>query len=118
MNIQEAILAFAQSEKIKAGLIWISQGVDFYAGLSESDKPGAVKVIRMMLDRIYNDVHLAGKLCHDDSWRHVEEHMDMAMVMIDSRVVQESTFHLTRALSRLTSIGQRSMTVLRENGLI
>jgi hypothetical protein len=42
----------------------------------------------------------------------------MAMVMIDSQVLHESAFHLTQALSQVTGIGQRSMSVLKQHGLL
>ena len=38
--------------------------------------------------------------------------------MIDSGVAPEAVIHLTQALSQVTSIGHRSMTVLKEEGLL
>ena len=34
MKTQEAVLAFSQSEKIKSGIIWISQVLEFLTGFS------------------------------------------------------------------------------------
>ena len=115
---REAVLAFSQSEKIKAGLIWISQAADQSANLPEFEKKGAIGVIRTTLAMIYHELHLAANLGGGDSWREIEKHLDMALVMIDSQVLPEATFHLTRALSRVTTIGQRAMTVLKQQGLI
>ncbi len=52
------------------------------------------------------------------SWDEVEKHIDMAMVMINSNMVQESGFHLTRSLSQVTGIAQRSMSVLKDEGIL
>jgi hypothetical protein len=118
MTPREAVMAFSQSEKIKAGLIWVSLAVDQSVTLPELEKKGAAGVIRTTLAMIYHELHLAGKLGGGDSWREIEKHLDMALVMIDSQVLPEAIFHLTRALSRVTTIGQRAMTVLKDQGLI
>lgn len=118
MTPREAVMAFSQSEKIKAGLIWVSQAVDQSVILPELEKKGAAGVIRTTLAMIYHELHIAGKLGGGDLWREIEKHLDMALVMIDSQILPEATFHLTRALSRVTTIGQRAMTVLKEQGLI
>ena len=118
MNKQNAIIAFSQSEKIKAGLIWMSQTIEVYTGLSVIDRQGAESVIKTVVGMISHEVHLAHRITGDDTWKDVEKHIDMALVMINSQVLQESGFHLTRALSQVTTIGQRSLTVLKEEGLL
>jgi len=118
MTLREAVMAFSQSEKIKAGLIWSSQTVDQSVNLPELEKKGASGVIRTTLAMIYYEIHLAGKLTGEDLWREIEKHLDMALVMIDSQILPEVNFHLTQALSRVTTIGQRAMTVLKDQGLI
>jgi hypothetical protein len=40
------------------------------------------------------------------------------MVMVDSNVTQESVYHLTQALSKVTSIGQQSLSCLKDKGLL
>lgn len=118
MKIEQAIFAFALSEKVKSGLIWASQIIELYKGLPETDRQGADKIIKLIVNMIANEIHLARKLTKDPTWYDVEKHIDMAIVMINSMVVNESVLHMTRALSHVTSIGQRSMTVLTEAGLI
>lgn len=118
MKIEQAIFAFALSEKVKSGLIWASQIIELYKGLPETDRQGADKIIKLFVNMIANEIHLARKMTKDPIWYDVEKHIDMAIVMINSMVVHESVLHMTRALSHVTSIGQRSMTVLTEAGLI
>ena len=118
MNRQKAIIAFSQSEKIKAGLIWMSQTVEIYNSISGMDRQGAEKIIKAVIGMIAHEVHLASRITGDETWKDVEKHIDMALIMINSQVLQESGFHLTRALSQVTSIGQRSLTVLKEEGLL
>jgi len=118
MKVQKAVMAFSQSDKIKSGLIWVSQALELFAGLSIAEQQGAERIIKLIISMITHEVHLARKLADDVSWDEVEKHIDMAMVMINSNMVQESGFHLTRSLSQVTSIAQRSMSVLKEEGIL
>jgi len=118
MEIPAAILSFSQSEKIKAGLIWASQTVEIYKTLPETDKPGAEKIIAAVVNMIGSEILICRKSAPNELWTAVEKNMDTAMVMINSRIAHEAGYHLTQALSRVTTISQRSMTVLKDKGLL
>ena len=118
MEIKDAILAFSQSDKIKSSLIWSSQAVEMFVSLSEDEKPGARKIIRAVISMIGHEINLCKKSAPHALWAEVQQSVDTAMVMIDSNVTQESVYHLTQALSKVTSIGQQSLTCLKENALI
>ncbi len=118
METNEAIMAFSQSEKVKTSLISASQSLELLAGLSFPEKEGAQKVIRMNIEMTRQEVHLARNLTKDESWDEIEKNMGKAVVMIDSGVAPEAVLHLTQALSLVTSIGHRSMTALKERGLL
>jgi len=64
------------------------------------------------------EIRLAKNVTGDPAWDDIEAVLDQAMVMINSGVAPESVVHLTQALSRVTSIGHRSMSTLKEKGLI
>jgi len=118
MNEQEAIMAFSQSEKVKSGIIWASQALELLGGLPVPEKAGAEKVIRMKIDMIIQEIRLARNVTGDIAWDDIEATIDQAMVMIHSGVAPESVVHLTQALSKVTSIGHRSMSFLKEKGLL
>ena len=118
MQISEAITAFSQSEKIKAGLIWASQIVEIYKTLPEADKPGAEKIIKPIIDMIRTELFICKKSAPNEIWLELERNIETAMVMINSNVVHEASFHLTRALTQATTIGQRSMSFLKDKGLL
>ncbi len=118
MNEREAIMAFSQSEKVKSGIIWASQALELLGGLPIPEKPGAEKTIRMKINMIVQEIQLARNVTGDAAWDDIEAIIEQAMVMIHSGVAPESVVHLTQALSRVTSIGHRSMSFLKEKGLL
>jgi len=117
MTVQEAIKSFSQSEKSKAGIIWVSQLIEMALGLPENEKPGTEKLIKIFLSMVAQEIRLALKASGETAWKEAEKHVDMAFVMANSGVLQEATFHLTRALSQVTTIGHRSLTFLSDQGL-
>jgi len=118
MDVQQAVTAFSQSEKIKCGLIWVSQCLELLQSLPHLEQKGAFKVVRAMISMIVQEISLGKNLAKEASWEDIEKRMNKAMVMIDSGVGLDSVVHLTQALSLVTTIGQRSMSLLKEKGLL
>ena len=52
MQVNQAIIAFSQSEKLKSGIIWANQIIEMYIALSESEKPGAERVLKTLINMI------------------------------------------------------------------
>ena len=118
MEIDDAIITFSQSEKIKAGLIWASQAVEVYKTLPEVDKVGAEKIIAAIVNMIGSEILICRKSAPNELWTAVEKSIDTAMVMINSNIAHEAGYHLTQALTQTTTIGQRSMSFLKDKGLL
>lgn len=118
MEINDAITAFSQSEKIKAGLIWASQAVEIYKSLFEADKPGAEKIMTALVNMIGNEILICKKSAPNELWAEIEKDIDTAMVMINSNIAHEAGYHLTQALTKVTTIGQRSMSILTDKKLL
>ena len=111
-------MAFSQSEKLKAGLIWASQVIEIHKALPEADKSGSEKIIRAIVDMISNEIFICKKSAPHELWLEIEKNIETAAVMIRSSVAHEAGFHLTRALTQVTTIGQRSMSILKDKGLL
>ena len=118
MQVNQAIIAFSQSEKLKSGIIWASQIVEMYIGLSEPEKPGAERVLKTLINMIATEINVAKKAAPHDVWSDAEKDMNTALVMLNSGVTQETGFHLTKTLTKVTTIGQQSMTILADKGLL
>lgn len=118
MNTKEAILALSQSEKIKTGIVWVSQALELPRGLHPPETQGAERVIQALMGMIVHEVHLARKVSPGAAWDRLETPLEKAGVMIRSGVAAESVVHLTQALSQATSIGHEAMTLLKNEGLL
>ena len=116
MDTQKAIMAFSQSEKIKAGIIWLSQSLELMGGLNAAEGQGGQRIVLTLANMIFQEVQLSKNIAPDDLWVEAEKSIDQALVMINSGVGLEAVMHLTQALSQVTSIGQRTMSFLKEQG--
>ncbi len=118
MTNGEAIMAFSQSEKIKAGLIWLSSVLQMSEDFQGMEKRGAEKAVGAFLNLMIHDVELSERVAPDSGWKDVREAVEKAATMINSGVGVEVLHDLTKALSRVTTIGQRSMALLKEQQLL
>jgi hypothetical protein len=118
MQTKSEIITFSQSEKIKAGLIWASQAIEANMSIPEPDKRGSQRIIAALVSMIAGEVHVAMKVAPHARWEAVSQHIDTAAVMINSNVAHDATFHLSKALSEVTSIGHESMSLLTEKKLL
>ena len=115
---ENAIIAFSQSEKVKAGLIWLSNASSIIDQLSGPEKQGAERFFKNMVNMLHREVMLASSVTGYPEWEKIGAHLEKAMVMIDSGVATSSIEHLTQALSQVTNIGQRSLSYLKEKKLL
>ena len=118
MRVNQAIIAFSQSEKLKSGLIWATQIIEMYIALSQSEKPGAERVLTTLINMIATEVHVAKKAAPHNVWQDVEKDINTAIVMLNSGVTHEAGYHLTQALTKVTTVCQQSMTLLMDEGLL
>lgn len=118
METNEAIMAFSQSEKIKAGLIWVSQSLSLLEGLAGGEKVGGERVVSATLNMVGQEIKLAKAVGGSYGWEEIEPYLEKAHVMINSGVAEEASAHLSRGLSKITNIAQESMSFLKERGLL
>ena len=118
MDTKEAIVAFSQGDKIKSALIWAAQTVEYLPSLPPIEINGAEQILKLLLNTIQNEINLAHRLNYHEDWEAAAKHLDTALVMVNSGVAQDAGFHLTQALSRVTSVSHRAMTFLKDQQLI
>jgi hypothetical protein len=118
MDTRQAILAFSQSEKAKSALIMATQLMEIYNGLPEPEKHCAERFIRSFLGMITSEISVAKKMTPADMWTPVDKSLNTAFIMMNSGVLSEASYHITQAISAVTTIGQRSMQFLLDQKLL
>ena len=118
MDTKQAILAFSQSEKAKAGLLMAAQLLEIHNGLPDHEKHSAERFLRPLIGMISNEIYLSKRMSSAELWASVEKSLNTALVMMNSGVLSEATFHIVQAISAVTTIGQRSMEFLIREKLL
>jgi hypothetical protein len=67
---------------------------------------------------ITSEISLAKKLTPADMWTAVDKSLNTAFIMMNSGVLSEASYHITQAISAVTTIGQRSMQFLIDQKLL
>ena len=49
MKVPAAIISFSQSEKVKSGIIWLTQTLELLTGLSLAEQHGAERIKKCLL---------------------------------------------------------------------
>lgn len=117
IDVKQAISAYAQSEKVKSGLIWICQVSDQVAAMDGPGRQQGLLLLKTLAHMVADESDLACRVTGDRRWHEIGKKINMALVMINSGVPQETAFHLTQALTRVTRIGGQAASLLKENGL-
>jgi hypothetical protein len=113
-EIRQAVVAYAQSEKVKSGLIWVCQVADQVAALDGATRQHGVRLLRTLAHLVGDEALLAGRITGDRDWNEISQKINMALVMIESGVPQETSFHLTQALTQVTRLGGQAAALLKE----
>ena len=117
ITVKQAISAYAQSEKVKSGLIWICQVSDQVVAMDGPGRRQGLSLLKTLAHMVADESDLAGRITGDSCWHEIGKKINMALVMINSGVPQETAFHLTQALIRVTRLGGKAASVLKERGL-
>ncbi len=116
-DIRQAVVAYAQSEKVKSGLIWVCQVSEQVAAMDDTARQHGIGLLRTLVNLLGDEALIAGNVTGDRRWREIAQKINMAMVMIQSGVPQETSFHLTQALTRVTRLGGQAAALLKEKKL-
>lgn len=114
---RQAVLTYAQSEKVKSGLIWVCQVAEQVATMDDATRQHGVRLLRTLAHLVGDESLLAGRITGDKHWLEISRKIDKALVMIQSGVPQETSFHLTQALTLVTRLGGQAASLLAEKGM-
>ncbi len=105
MALDPDILVYVQSEKVKAGLIWLSQGLLQIQGQPPARPAAAETLALAILEMVRDEVQLGWRLTRHEAWQRADGHLQQAAVMMRSGVAHDAPWHLTLALRHITGPG-------------
>ena len=105
-------------ERIKSSLIVGNNLLQIMEGMKGDEFRGALKLFSMYLKMIQNEVSLADRVSPQKEWEEIQKSLETGVVMLDSGVVFESSHHITEALTRATTVSNRTMKFLQEKNLV
>ena len=105
MALAPDILIYVQSEKAKAGIIWLSQGLLQFQGQPPARPGPAENLALAILEMVRDEVQLGWRLTRDGGWRRADGHLQQAAVMLRSGAAHDAPWHLTLALREITGLG-------------
>ncbi|WP_419662222.1 hypothetical protein Dvar_26720 [Desulfosarcina variabilis str. Montpellier] len=114
---RQAVITYAQSEKVKSGLIWVCQVSEQVAAMDDAARQHGMRLLRTLAQLVGDEALLAGRITGDRHWLEINQKINMALVMIQSGVPQETSFHLTQALTLVTRLGGQAAALLQEKGM-
>jgi hypothetical protein len=116
-SVKHAISAYAQCEKVKSGLIWVSHLADQVPAMGNPGRRHALTLLKTLAHMVADESDLAGRITTDADWYEIGKKINTALVMIESGVPQETGYHLGQALTQVTRIGGRAAALLKDNDL-
>lgn len=106
MTLAPEILVYVQSEKAKAGLIWLSQGLLQFQGQPPRRPAAAENLALAILEMVRDEIQLGWRLSHDEAWQRADGHLQQAAVMLRSGAGHDAPWHLTLALRQIAGLGR------------
>jgi len=116
-ELRQAVVTYAQSEKVKSGLIWVSQVSEQVTALDDAARQHGARLLQTLTHLLGDEAILSGRITGDRRWNEISRKINMALVMIQSGVPQETSFHLTQALTLVTRLGGEAAALLKDKGL-
>lgn len=98
-------------------MIWVCHVSEQVAAMDDAARRHGVRLLRTLAHLVGDEALLAGRITGDRHWSEIRQNINMALVMIQSGVPQETSFHLTQALTQVTRLGGQAATLLKEKGV-
>jgi hypothetical protein len=116
--IRDEIIGYQFAERIKSALIIGSKMLTVIETLKESELEGAKKALFAFFDALSTETGIALNVTKMQEFVLVEEKVTQVKRKIEEGDYQEAHANLGRAVSHTTTVCDRTMRTLMENGLM
>jgi len=118
MDLKTAVKSYQFSERAKSELIICSQLVIALAGFPDPERPGAKRMLLMMLESVRSELQFAYRGTEAREFRSAMELMSEAISHLESDQFGSASLKLSESISAVTTTAQGAWQVLSEHGLI
>jgi len=118
MDLRTAVKSYQFAERAKSELIVCSQLTTALAGFPDTERPGARRMLIMVLESVRSELEFAYRGTEQMEFRKAIGLMSEAISLIESDSYGSATLKLSEAISSATTAAQGAWQVLSENGLI
>jgi hypothetical protein len=80
-------------------------------------KQHGMMLLKTLAHMVADESDLAGRITGNRNWHDISKKINLALVMINSGVPEETGYHLARALTQVTRMGGQAASVLKSKGL-
>jgi hypothetical protein len=118
MDLKTAVKVYQFSERAKSELIICSQMVMALAGFPDPERPGAKRMLLMVLESVRSEIRLGYRDTEAREFRTAMELVSEAISSIESDQFGSSSLKISESISAVTTAAQGAWQVLSEHGLL
>jgi hypothetical protein len=117
-GIKSSILGFMYAERLKSALIVAGQLLDVLADLNEGERLGGLKMFNAFVRGVGNEMRLAANVMGGSDWDGLSAQLNLMEGYARLGQLEAARQELSQTLSRVTTLGGRAMTSLRNADLL
>ena len=112
------ILGFMYAERLKSALIITGQLLHALEDLKEGERAGGQRIFSSFVKGVTSEMRLAANVMEDADWHGLSGQLNLLEGYARLGQMETAQQELSHTLSRVTTIGGRAMTYLREADLL
>ena len=112
------ILGFMYAERLKSALIVTGQLLNALEDFEDGERAGGLKMISFFIKAATSEMQLAAKVMENLDWASLSKQLNLIEGYSRLGQVEATRQELSHTLSRVTTLGARAMTSLKEEGLL
>lgn len=118
MDLPTALKSYQFGERAKSGLIMASQLMHAFTGFPTEEKPGARRMLIMMLESVRSDLQFAANSTGQHEFQKAIQAVSEAISLMESDKPEEASQKIAAAVSASTTPAQEAWQVLSDHGLL
>ena len=112
------ILGFMYAERLKSALIITGQLLNALGDFKEGERAGGLKMFSFFIKAATSEMQLAARVMENSDWHDLSKQLNLIEGYTRLGQREAARQEVSHTLSRVTTLGARAMTSLKEEGLL